>query len=173
MDFKLFNFALLEIGLSIIIGVSILYFTFRITDKIVRRRFDMGTDNTAYGIFIAAILFSVGYIVSSVIEPLISTFRLLNSTTDSAIELWGGVAKYLLLFFLISTTIAFIINILGIFLFTLFTSSVNEMEEIQKNNISVALITATIIIVLTLFAKDGILLLLETIVPYPEMPQIS
>ena len=112
-------------------------------------------------------MFSVGFLVSSVIQPLLSTFRTLSVSNESAIQLVLQFSKYLFLFVTISTLIALGVNLIGTYLFTLFTTKVNELEEISKNNVSVAIITGVIIIIITLFAKESVVLLLESIVPYP------
>ncbi len=172
MDTHRIQLAIFEISASLIIGVMILYLTYFILRKLIKKKHSIANDNVAYAIFVGAILFSVGYIVSSVIEPLLSTFRLFNKPDETVFSLFGQIAKYLFIFFTISTIIAYITNLLGIILFTTLTRNVNEMEEIKNNNVAVSIITASIIIVLTLFIKDGVILLLESIVPYPELPGI-
>lgn len=170
MNPQLVNLALLEIGISIISGVLILFLTYVIVNRLIKRKYEIKDDNVAYAIFTASILFSVGYTVSSVIEPLTSTLRLFIAHTESVGSIIGNVLKYFAVFFLISTIIALVINVIGISLFTVMTTKIEEFDEIKKNNIAVALITGAIIVVLTLFTKDGILFLLDSIVPYPELP---
>lgn len=172
MKVRLIELAVLQLGLSLFLGVAILYLTYQIVRKIVAKRYQITEHNTAFSIFLSAILFSVGYIVSSVVEPLLSTFRMLSGSISTISTLIFEFSKYLLFFFSISTLIALVINAIGIYLFTWFTH-INEFEEIKKNNVSVAITTAVIIIVITLFAKDGVVFLLESIVPYPNMPQIN
>ena len=52
------------------------------------------------------------------------------------------------------------------------TTDINEFEEIKKNNIAVAILTATIIISISLLVKESLYLLLESFVPYPDIPNI-
>tara|TARA_B110000003_G_C16517173_1_gene483498 strand:+ start:246 stop:410 length:165 start_codon:yes stop_codon:yes gene_type:complete len=52
------------------------------------------------------------------------------------------------------------------------TKEINEFKEIGKNNVAVAIITATIIISMSILVKDSLYLMLETFVPYPEDPRI-
>lgn len=172
MKTRLIELAVLQLGLSLFLGIAILYLTYQIVRKVVAKRYQITEHNAAFSIFLSAILFSVGYIVSSVVEPLLSTFRMLSGSLSSITTLIIEFSKYLLFFFSISTLIALVINAIGIYLFTLLTH-INEFEEIKKNNVPVAVTTAVIIIVITLFAKDGVVFLLESIVPYPNMPQIN
>ena len=166
MDSKLLNLALFEVVVSLITGVVILYMTY----KFVKRVFGLTPDalNTAFGIVVGAILFSVGLIVSSVIPPLLSTLRMLPG---DFFVLLAKLSMYLVIFFVISTVIAYATNAIGIWLFTRLTR-IDELEELRRNNVATALVTAAIVIVLALFVKDGVVLLLESIVPYPEMPSV-
>jgi uncharacterized membrane protein YjfL (UPF0719 family) len=172
MEIRLLELAVLQLGLSLFLGMAILYLTYQVVRKVLAKRYQITEHNTSFSIFLSAILFSVGYIVSSVIEPLLSTFRMLTGNISEISTLILEFSKYLLFFFSISTLIALIINAIGVTLFTRLTH-INEFEEIKKNNVSVAITTAAIIIVMTLFAKDGVVFLLESIVPYPSMPTIN
>ena len=49
------------------------------------------------------------------------------------------------------------------------TKDVNEFHEIKENNIAVGLITAVIVISISILVKDSLYLLLESFVPYPEV----
>jgi hypothetical protein len=46
------------------------------------------------------------------------------------------------------------------------------MEEIRKGNIAVALIAAAILVVISLFVRDSVVFLLESMIPYPEVPNL-
>ena len=76
-----------------------------------------------------------------------------------------------LLLSVIIITITLVIFI-SIKLFTYMTKNINEFQEIKKNNLAVAILTATIIISISLLVKESLYLLLETFVPYPEVPNI-
>ena len=90
---------------------------------------------------------------------------------DSLPLLWR-LTQYLLLFFGIATVIAFLVNLIGIGTFIRLTR-VKELEEIRRNNVSVAIVTGAIIVVITFFVRDGVVFLLESLVPYPEMPLVD
>lgn len=59
-----------------------------------------------------------------------------------------------------------VVSILGISIYTWITP-IDEFEEVRNDNLGVALIVGTIIIVITLLTRDGVNLLLESQVPYP------
>jgi hypothetical protein len=47
---------------------------------------------------------------------------------------------------------------------------IDEFEEIRNNNIGVAIVVSVIIITLTMMCRSGVGLLIESIIPYPELP---
>jgi uncharacterized membrane protein YjfL (UPF0719 family) len=53
------------------------------------------------------------------------------------------------------------------YVFTLLTREIKELEEISKDNKAVGLMTGVIIIVIALFVKDSTILLLDSFIPYP------
>tara|TARA_Y100001954_G_scaffold203703_1_gene224555 strand:- start:1783 stop:1947 length:165 start_codon:yes stop_codon:yes gene_type:complete len=53
------------------------------------------------------------------------------------------------------------------------TKTLNEFEEIKKDNIAVAIISGVIIISVSVMLKDSLYFLLDTFVPYPEIPRLN
>ena len=80
--------------------------------------------------------------------------------------------KYSVVFVLVIITVITAVNIISVKLFTWMTKDINEFEEIQKDNLSVSIITATIVVVMTILVKESIYLILESFIPYPELPEI-
>ena len=167
MNSKITLLAIIEILSAISIGVFILALTYQLLKYIGRKRFDIQTSNLATSIFVSAVLFSVGYMVSSVIDPLTSLFRLLaakdNSVMSLALTFIGTGALYIAIAFVAGVLISF----LSVILYTWITP-LDEFAEIRNNNIGVALIVATITITLALLTRDGVSLLIESFIPYPE-----
>jgi uncharacterized membrane protein YjfL (UPF0719 family) len=167
MNSKVTLLAIIEILSSISIGVFILALTYRILKYVGRKRFDIQTSNLATSIFVASVLFSVGYMVSSAIDPLTSLFRLLaakdNGVASLALNFIGTGAIYIAVAFISGVSVVF----LGIILYTSITP-LDEFAEIRNNNVGVALIVGTITITLALLTRDGVSLLIESFIPYPE-----
>ena len=51
------------------------------------------------------------------------------------------------------------------------TKTINEFDEIKKDNIAMAIICGVIIVSISLILKDSLYFLLDTFVPYPEIPR--
>ena len=160
---------LVEILSALSIGIFILILTYRLIKIYGLKKLDINHSNLAYNILIASLLFSVGYVVSGVVQPLLDAFRLLANTDMSTIRL---ILKFLAfggLYIAIAYIAILSISFLGIYVYTYITP-LDELKEIKNNNIGVGLIVSVIIIVLALFAKDGIILVVESLVPYPSLP---
>tara|TARA_B100000780_G_C20844781_1_gene335705 strand:+ start:94 stop:615 length:522 start_codon:yes stop_codon:yes gene_type:complete len=172
MNTELFYYSLVEIGISIVIGVSLLYFTYRIINKLVKKKFEIESNNTSFSIFTSSILFSVAYLISGIKSPILNSLKMLSNNPEYEGSLILDGFKYSGLFLtIIVITIALVIFI-SIKLFTYMTKNINEFQEIKNNNIAVAILTATIIISISLLVKESLYLLLETFVPYPDIPNI-
>lgn len=75
--------ALIEIISAITIGVFILALTYKIVQWVGRKYYKIQEYNLSYSIFTAAIILSVGIMISGIVQPLISSFRLLNQRANS------------------------------------------------------------------------------------------
>lgn len=170
MDANIAILGLIEIVSAITIGVFILALTYKIVQWVGRKYYRIQSFNLAYSIFMSAIILSVGIMISGIVEPLISSFRLLNKQSDSfmlAFKYIGTGAIYIAIAY--GATIA--IGLLSTFLYSKLTP-IDEFEEIRENNVGVALIISSILITLTLLTKSGVVLLIEAIIPYPQLPPV-
>ena len=168
MNYNIALLALIEIISAITIGIFILALTYKIVQWVGRKYYQIQDYNLAYSIFVSAIIISVGIMISGIVQPLISSFRLLNQSSDSFVL----TLKYLgigAIYIAIAYTATVLIGLISTFLYAKLTP-INEFEEIRKNNIGVALIISSILITLTLLTKNGVILMIEAIVPYPDLP---
>ncbi len=167
MNSKITLLAIIEILSAISVGVFILALTYQLLKFIGRKRYGIETSNLATSIFVSSVLFSVGYMVSSVIDPLTSLFRLLaakdNNVMSLALTFIGTGAFFIAVAFIAGVIVCF----LSVILYTWITP-LDEFTELKNNNIGVALIVGTITITLALLTKDGVALLIESFIPYPE-----
>lgn len=161
---------LIEIFSAITIGIFILALTYKIMQWVGRKYYQIQEFNLSYSIFTSAIIISVGIMISGIVQPLISSFRLLNKQTDNftlAFKYLGTGAIYIA----IAYTATILIGLISTFLYSKLTP-IDEFEEIRENNVGVALIISSILITLTLLTKSGVILLIEAIVPYPQLPPV-
>ncbi len=168
MNFKLTLLAVIEILTALSLGVAIMASTYLMLKYIGKRRYDINQNNQAFGIFMASVLFSVGYMVSGVIQPLLSLFRILSTRDDSTLHLAVSFIGYGAIYILMAYLTALLICGLGIVIYNYITP-IDEIAELKNNNIAVALVVGSILITFSMMAHDGVVLLIESFIPYPEM----
>lgn len=171
MNTKLVLLSLLELGIGILLGVVVLYLAYWILSRVVFKRHNIKKDNIAYAILVSAVLFAVGHIMEGAIDPIANVIRQLTSAYEEVGQIFLESLKYIIIFVVISMGLALMINVIAVKLFMMLTQ-VDEFEEIADNNLAPALVTGTISIVISLFAKAPAIQLMEALIPYPELPSI-
>ena len=167
MNSKLTLLALIEILSALSLGVAIMAATYLLLKYLGKKRYDINHTNQPFGIFMASVLFSVGYLVSGVIQPLLSLFRIL-STRESLSTLLISFIGYGGVYILTAYVVAILVCLLGMLIYNYLTP-IDEIQELKNNNIAVALVVGSIIVTLSLMTRGGVELLIESFIPYPQM----
>ncbi|MEJ0057739.1 MAG: DUF350 domain-containing protein [Bacteroidota bacterium] len=139
MNFKLTLLALIEIVSGLSMGVAIMAITYLLLKYYGKKRYDINQNNQAFGIFTASILFSVGYMVSGVIQPLLSLFRILSTRDNSTAHLLLQFIGYGAFYILIAYITALVVCWLGMLIYDYITP-IDEITELKNNNLAVALV---------------------------------
>ena len=167
MNSKLTLLALIEILSALSLGVAIMAATYLLLKYLGKKRYDINHTNQAFGIFMASVLFSVGYLVSGVIQPLLSLFRILSSK-ESISTLLISFIGYGAVYIMTAYVVALLVCLLGMLIYNHLTP-IDEIQELKDNNIAVALVVGSIIVTLSLMTRGGVELLIESFIPYPQM----
>lgn len=167
MNSKLTLLAIIEILTALSMGVAIMATTYLLLKYIGKKRYDINESNQAFGIFVASVLFSVGYMVSSVIHPLLSLFRILSTKDDDTFHLLISFIGYGAVYILLAFIVALLVCFLGALIYNYITP-IDEIQELKNNNLAVALVVGSIIVTLSLMTHDGVELLIESFIPYPD-----
>jgi len=166
MNSKLTLLALFEILSALSMGVAILAATYLLIKYIWKKRYDVSDSNQAFGVVMASILFSVGYMVSSVVHPLLSLFRILSTKDNDTFGLMISFIGFGAIYIALAYVVALIVCWLGMIIYNYITP-IDEIHELKNNNLTVALVVGSIIITLSLLTHDGVELLIESFIPYP------
>jgi uncharacterized membrane protein YjfL (UPF0719 family) len=167
MNSQLFTLALLELVLSILISVIIIFISYKILKQLFFRKEDLSGNNLAFTIFTSGVVLSIGIILSEILPSITNVIRLSTTQTETVDSL--SIAKYSGLYLFIGFVASILINAAVFLLFSILTKGVNEFKEIQRNNVSVAILVVTILISITLIAKDSLSLLISSLIPYPDV----
>ena len=169
MNEKIALLGIVEIISSLSCGIVILFMTYKIMKIYAKKKLNIDHNNLAYNILVAGVLFSVGFIVSGVIQPILESYRLLSGTDISKSQLIFNFISYGGLYILIAYICSLIVVFLGMFIYNSMTS-LNEFDELKDNNIGVAIVLVAIIVTLSLMTSGGITLFIESFIPYPDLP---
>jgi len=166
--------SILELTVSIFIGIFTLFLTYYIFTKIYLSRFPKSNlyKNNAFLIFLGGVMISMGYLLSGIISPLTSTLDILISSKPETLSLILEYSKFLGLFLVLGLILGGLINYLSYLIFSNLTRTVDEFEEINKGNSGVAFIVSVIAITIAVFCKEPFLVVLESFIPYPELPRL-
>lgn len=169
MNDKIALLGIVEILSSLSCGIVILFVTYRVMKLYAKRKLELEKNNLAYNILTAGVLFSVGYIVSGAIQPILSSYRILSSSDISSSELIWSFIGYGGLYILIGFLLALLITFTGIVIYGNMTK-ISETKELRENNIGVAITLVAIVVTLAIMCGGGVSLLIESFIPYPELP---
>lgn len=169
MDMLLIASGIATLLFSLIIGVFALYLGFKFFTFLTRdidEEAEIKENNIAVAVLAGSFIFSIGNVLKTTVDPMIHTlFNILSSEFGPALILQNiGV---MLLQFGIALVVGTLVLWLGIRIFMNLNHNVREFTEIRKNNIAVSIITASIVITLSLFIAGGLEKLLQTIVITP------
>jgi len=151
-------------------GIISLYMVYMLMNRYIKKAIDLQETNTAYAILQSGVILSTALLVSSVIGPGINAIRFMNQDTFSWVNMTSSIG-YIVLFLVIGIAFSLIVVAGGLITFFQLTN-INEWEEIKKNNIAVALISASLILGLSIVVKDHIASLCEALIPYPDVLNI-
>ena len=164
-----FFLALSEIVLGFLISILVIYFSLKIYCTLLQVNLSDIYHNNALALLMASFIFSGGFILIDVIRPTLMTSEIIANTSPGALILIFKTILYLLLFISICLALGFFVIFFSFKLFDLLTKGVKEQEEIvKKGNLAVAMVVASVIIVITLLVNPSIRLLIETLVPSPD-----
>jgi hypothetical protein len=171
MNTRILFLGLTDVFISMLFTVFVVWVTYKILHKLVFRNVSEDQGNMSMAIFLSAILLSMGMLIQETADPIMNAFRLFLTQDLSYQAIFFKLLKVMGIYLSMALLFGFLVNAVGVLLFTTLTHNVNEWKAIRENNQSVALITAVIIIVLTMAVKDGMSLIFESWVPYPTTPR--
>lgn len=159
-----------QVIIAFFMGVASLFLVYRLLTIYLRRVFKITELNPAFATLQTGIILSTALMISSIIGPGLNAIRFINQT-DISFNTVSISVGYILMFLLIGILFTFFVIGGGIIVLFQLTR-INEWEEIKKNNVSVALISAALILGLCLIMRDHVATVCEMLVPYPEVLQI-
>lgn len=165
---------IVELILSFSLGILTVWMAFRWFTRITKEIDEiqeLKKNNVAIGILLSAVLVSTALTVRQAIYPSIST---LQTVAQRGFDVSNIITTLGIVFF--SLILSLSLTLLGIWsavkIFCHLTHDIDEIYEIGRNNMAVALVLGTLILVMGIFISHGVLSLLSAIIPVPAFENI-
>jgi len=166
---------IVHLVLSFILALLATFGAFRIFDKLTRdidEVSELKANNVAVSVMLSGMLLSSAIIMKTVIQPAISTLQvyLYEGITGLAIlKVVGFVVAYIA-----GAMVLGIAALWGaVWCFMALTRRIDELAEIKKNNVAVAIVLAVVLVIMGLFLADGINSLLRAVIPFPTYQEVE
>jgi len=150
---------LVRLFIGLILSIGGVYAAVRIIDRLTRGMSELGElkkGNTAIGVLIVGVVLSVALIIEPVVGETMTSMN-------------GGLTSFIAAFVvgLLNVAIALVIAIFTIYisirLVDEITVDINEMEELKKNNIAIALMMASVILGISFVIKGSVYSIVQAI----------
>lgn len=162
---------IIQVLVAFFFALTALFLLYRLLNLIMRKWFKIEETNTAFAIFQVGILLSGSLVLSSVLGAAVNAIQFLNQSGVLNMQGFLSSMTYVIVFVLIGVFFTLLLIASAIFIFFQLTQ-INEWEQIKLNNIPTALISAAMILGLSMIMDDYIGHLCEALIPYPEVMQI-
>jgi uncharacterized membrane protein YjfL (UPF0719 family) len=162
---------IIQVLIAFAAGLSSLFMLYRLLNNFMRKRFEIEDTNTAFAIFQVGILLSGSLILSSVLSAAVNAIQFLNRGGGIQLQTLMTSFAYVVVFLIIGIAFTLLVIAASVFAFFQLTQ-INEWEQIKMNNIPTALISAALIVGMSLIMDDYIGHLCEALIPYPSVMQI-
>jgi len=176
MDLILLITGFVQIVLSLVIGILLIYSASKIFQKLIKginESEEIKNNNVAVAILNSAIVLSIILIVRNSIETAINIFSNTIRNPESVITTYLKTAGLMLGHIILSTILAFTSVYIALKFFMWLTKDLDELAEIKDNNIAVSVFLSIIIISLSLILEPGIRTILDALIPFPPVSFID
>ncbi len=160
-------FIFVQAAIAFAIGISSLYAVYYILNRYLSRNMGITEANTSFATLQVGVILSTAMMISSVVGPGLNAIRFVNQNSFEFMNILYSLG-YVALFVFIGVVFTLLVVAGGVFTFFQLTQ-VNEWEEIKKNNVAIALISAALILGLAMIMKDHVAGICEALIPYPEV----
>ncbi len=176
MDFILLLTGLVQVVLSLIIAVALVY----ISSKIFRRLItginesdELKNNNVAVAILNGSIILALILVVKKSIESAITIFSNTLRNPDAVLTSYFQSALIMIGHIILGGMIAFTTIYTALQIFMWLTKDLDELKEIKGNNIAVGILLGIIIVSMALLLQPGVDTILNSLIPFPPVSLID
>jgi TRAP-type C4-dicarboxylate transport system permease small subunit len=151
--------------ISLLFSLLLIAFSHKYLEQKLKKLAGLSPASYCFNVLAAGLLLSMGLIMSEASRPMMTVINYLSRSMDNMWIIKAG--GYIGLLFILVVIFSALIIIGSVMFFNKMTGSMDEVDEIKKGNVGIAILLSALMIAMTLFLKAPIISLLESIVPMP------
>ena len=163
--------SLAEFGLSCLLAVFVVYWSYKSFEKI-NPEFDAEKEiykgNVAIATLMAALMYSSALIMRESIYPVISILTVALTSEGEGYS-WTSLILYSLGHLVFGFLLAVGCVQFAMKFFAVLNREIDETAEIRKGNTAVAVIMGAVIVIVALFMQQGVSSLTKSLIPQPKL----
>ncbi len=168
--------SLFQFGLTVVMSAFVIVITYRIFIK-ANPDFHMGEEikkgNVAVGMLVSSILISASYILMAGVDSSISMFRMHmlapSEENESALRIMGLIVAHLS----VSMLLAVISISTTLRMFGRLEPELHAGKELQKGNAAVGLLLSAVVLISSLYVREGVSALSKALTPQPSIGNVQ
>jgi len=176
MDLILLITGIVQIFLSLLIAVLLVYFSSKIFKKMIsgiNETEELKKNNVAVAILNGSIVLALVIVVKKSIESAITIFGNILRNPDAVLSSYIQSALIMLGHILLGGIIAFTSIYAALQIFIWLTKDLDELKEIKENNTAVGILLGIIIVSMALLLQQGVDTVLNALIPFPQVSFID
>lgn len=176
MNLILLITGIVQIALSLIVAVFLVYFTSKIFRRLItgiNETEELKKNNISVAILNGSIILALILVVKKSIDSSITIFANTLRNAEAGFSTYLESAFIMLGHIVLGGIIGFTTIYIALQIFMWLTKDLDELKEIKENNIAVGLLLGIIIVSIALLLEPGIVTVLDSLIPFPPVSLID
>jgi len=176
MDLILLITGIVQVFLSLLIAVTLVYLSSKIFRKMItgiNETEELKKNNVAVAILNGSIVLALVIVVKKSIESAITIFGNTLRNPEAVLSSYLNSALIMLGHILLGGIIAFTSIYTALQIFIWLTKDLDELKEIKENNTAVGILLGIIIVAMALLLQQGVDTILNSLIPFPPVSLID
>jgi len=176
MDLILLVIGIVQIFLSVLIAITIVYAASKIFRKLIvgiNETDELKKNNVAVALLNASIVLALILVVKKSIESAITIFGNTLRNPDTVLTSYLQTGLIMIGHIVLGGIIAFAAIFAALQIFIKLTDDLDELKEIKENNTAVGILLGIIIVSMALLLQPGVDTILNSLIPFPPVSLID
>ena len=176
MDILLLITGIVQVVLSLLIAVTLIYLASKIFRKLIsgiNETEELKKNNVAVAILNGSIVLALILVVKKSIESSVTIFANTLRNPNSVLSSYFESALIMLGHIILGGIIAFTVIYIALQIFISLTKDLDELKEIKESNTAVGILLGIIIVSIALLLQPGVDTILNSLIPFPEVSLID